>query len=433
MSSWSRHVPSPPALAPGKQWHTFLSYRSVNRPWVINLYDILRQHGYGVFLDQVVLKPSDALSRSLERGLERSQSAILVWSRSAARSQWVEDELEMMKALARREDFSFVPIALDHEELPLWARTKLSLSFRDYPDGPNGGELLRLLYALAGQALSEDAMRFASEQDEIARETSASIRAAIKAANVERLRSDPLRDELVWTTSSALPCAAAEGLTKLGRYDEALELLDVVATRFPRAIRPKQLRALALARRAKAGDLLQAQEILGTLYEKGERDPETVGIYARTFKDRWAKERDPRLLRTARAYYREGFETAPDDAYVGVNAAATSVLIGEPEDLELGRELAQRVLELVGRERVPGDYWATATIGEVFLLLGDYASAARLYRDAVDIAPTELGSQEATFKQACRLLAKLGPTDEQRSTVLEPFAGLGKSCSEVAG
>jgi len=57
--SWQEMAPDPPALAAGQRWHVFLSYRSVNRPWVVHLYDVLRGHGYEVFLDQVVLVPGD--------------------------------------------------------------------------------------------------------------------------------------------------------------------------------------------------------------------------------------------------------------------------------------------------------------------------------------------------------------------------------------
>ena len=37
--SWLDWAPKPPPLAPGKAWHVFISYRSVNRPWVLALYD----------------------------------------------------------------------------------------------------------------------------------------------------------------------------------------------------------------------------------------------------------------------------------------------------------------------------------------------------------------------------------------------------------
>jgi hypothetical protein len=42
---WMRLAPEPRELTNGEQWHVFLSYRSVNRSWVLNLYDVLREVG----------------------------------------------------------------------------------------------------------------------------------------------------------------------------------------------------------------------------------------------------------------------------------------------------------------------------------------------------------------------------------------------------
>ena len=53
--NWLDLAPEPPPLAPGKAWHVFISYRSVNRPWVLALYDVLNGLGYKTFLDQYVL------------------------------------------------------------------------------------------------------------------------------------------------------------------------------------------------------------------------------------------------------------------------------------------------------------------------------------------------------------------------------------------
>ena len=42
-----------------------------------------------------------------------------------------------------KKDFQFVPIALDGSKLPLFQANRIYLDFSSYPDGPNGGELLR--------------------------------------------------------------------------------------------------------------------------------------------------------------------------------------------------------------------------------------------------------------------------------------------------
>jgi hypothetical protein len=59
-------------LDDGNEWNVFLSYRSVNRPWVLNLYDVLIELGHKVFLDQYVLKPGDKLIKNLEAALNKN-------------------------------------------------------------------------------------------------------------------------------------------------------------------------------------------------------------------------------------------------------------------------------------------------------------------------------------------------------------------------
>src|SRR5688572_10096365 len=177
---WLRLAPKPRPLAKGEKWHVFLSYRSVNRIWVLNLYDVLRQQGLEVFLDQVVLAGGNELIDVLEKGLEQSQSGVLVWSRYTGDSDWVRKEYSTLEGKATGQArFCFVPVTLDNAQLPTFARNRVFLDFSSYPDGPNGGELLRLLHAITCQALTAEAARFAAEQDAVAKQQASEIGAAI--------------------------------------------------------------------------------------------------------------------------------------------------------------------------------------------------------------------------------------------------------------
>jgi hypothetical protein len=422
---WLRLAPKPRPLAKGEQWNVFLSYRSVNRTWVLNLYDVLHQQGFEVFLDQVVLAGGDQLIRVLEEGLDRSQAGVLVWSSATAESEWVRREYETLERQAgERRTFCFVPVRLDTAKLPTFARNRVFLDFSSYPDGPNGGELLRLLHSITGQPLTSEAAHFAAEQDAVAKHQADEIGAAIRNKDPELLLAMFNAGGLAWETSSALGCKAAEGMVKLGRNEDAITMLAQLETRFPRAIRPRQLRALALARRAQDGDLREAQRILGTLYEAGERDPETLGIYGRTWMDRYSKSGDRADLQQSRDLYAEAFDRATDDYYTGINAASKSVLLGDPDDLEKARDFAARVQQIIGTEARAGDYWMTATVGEVQLLMSKYADAARLYKAAVATARAETASHASTWKQACRLMEKLQPSNAERSLIRSAFSHL---------
>jgi hypothetical protein len=280
------------------------------------------------------------------------------------------------------------------------------------------------LHAVAGAPLTPAAARMATDLDEAAKELALQVKAAVANKDDEELGRLFETGGLAWETSSVLGCMVADGFLERGKPDEAVAVLTVLGQRFPRAIRPKQLRALALARRGGKDSLREAQAILGVLYQKGEHDPETLGIYARTWMDRYTASGDIMDLRQSRDMYALAFELARDDSYTGVNAAAKSVMLGGPEDLEKGRVLAARVQEIVGTTAVAGDYWRSATVAEVQLLQGNYELAARLYSAAVAGAPAKVGNHASTWKQACRLMDALEPDASNRALVRQAFAHL---------
>jgi len=54
LESWVALAPQAWPLQEGQKWHTYVSYNADHRPWVLQLYDILKALGYEVFLDQYV-------------------------------------------------------------------------------------------------------------------------------------------------------------------------------------------------------------------------------------------------------------------------------------------------------------------------------------------------------------------------------------------
>ena len=139
------------------------------------------------------------------------------------------------------------------------------------------------------------------------------------------------------------------------------------------------MRGLVLAR---SGQTMRAQLVLGKLYAAGEIDPETLGILARTWMDRYIQSGDQHFLLKSRDLYRQAFEACPTDYYTGINAASKSLLAGEKET---AAQLAARVQKVVGDKPVVNDYWMTATAAELQLLQSKFPEAAALYRAAVVI------------------------------------------------
>jgi tetratricopeptide (TPR) repeat protein len=182
-------------------------------------------------------------------------------------------------------------------------------------------------------------------------------------------------------------------------------------------VRPQQLKGLALARQ---GNWKAAQQVLGELHELGEKDPETLGMLARTWRDKFTETGDLLYLRKARNLYAEAFTATPSDYYTGINAASNSVLLDE---LDVADKYAAGVEKLVGLVPCPGDYWKGATVAEVQLIRRRFADAAKLYAAAVEDDPDAKGNHESTRDQARRLMEKLRPTPEERAAIEKAFGG----------
>jgi hypothetical protein len=100
------------------------------------------------------------------------------------------------------------------------------------------------------------------------------------------------------------------------------------------------------------------------------------------------------------------------------------VFLGHADDLGRAVEYADRVQKIVGKQPNPDDYWTTATVGEVFLIQRNYQESGRIYEAAVAVARAEVGSHLTTWKQACRLMAKLQPTEVDRALIRKAFTHL---------
>ena len=360
-------------------------------------------------MDQKELVSGGKLRQALEGAFEASTGGVLIWSRAAVDSEWVRDEYDAMQDRVKDGDgFCFVPIKLDDAALPTFAKSQLFVDFEAYPDGPNGGELLHLLHGLVGKPLSDEAMRFAEDLSEEAREAEAEVTAAISTGDLEYLDDLFDQDGLAWLVSPHLKARVVEGYARLGATDEimknAIEKAEALSNEFPNAIRPKQMHSHLLARMKTPESLKKGRRILAKLHAKGERDPETMGLYAKAEYEAYeasgedASCRQLALLVKSRDLYKEGFELS-NDTYCGINAAAKSLLIGG-DQVEVGKQIAKDVAALLpGEISKDMGYWDAATIAEATLISGDPQTAARYYREAIALAPAETGAHGSTFRQ----------------------------------
>src|SRR5262249_14985450 len=176
---WLDFAPKPEALGDGKLWHVFLSYRSVNRGWVLALYDILNELGYKVFLDQYVLTAAAALATSLGEALDASESAVMIWSGHYEDSEWCKKEFAKLEGMEDSgSGFRYVIARVDDSQITGLAAVKLWIDFSAQREGPAGSGLLSLLYGLQKQPLPPAAVKLAAQVDEQMKDGLFNVKAA---------------------------------------------------------------------------------------------------------------------------------------------------------------------------------------------------------------------------------------------------------------
>jgi hypothetical protein len=381
------------------------------------LYDVLNVLGYKVFLDQYVLTGARP-AIELGEALDASAGAIMIWSGSYEDSEWCKQEFAKLETMQnQKKGFRYVIVRIDESEIKITglAATKLWIDFSKQREGPAGTGMLSLLYGLRGEPLPPAAVKLAADVDAQMRDGLLSVKAAHYAGDADQLVALTETQDMAWKGSPMLMCAVAEGLIAMKQIPEATTVLDRVEAAFPKALRPKQLRGLALAL---SGQTMQAQFVLGKLYAAGEIDPETLGTLARTWMDRYSQSGNRLFLLKSRDLYRQAFEAVPSDYYTGINAASKTLLAGEKET---AAQLAARVQEVVGDRPVANDYWKTATAAELQLLQAKYSEAAALYRAALIMAPADVASHEFSHAQARLLLQALGASHEQQALIDTAF------------
>jgi tetratricopeptide (TPR) repeat protein len=416
LQRWLQYAPKPPSRGKNS-YDAFISYRSADRAWAMALYDVLKLAGWDAFLDQYDLVPGADLETSLTEGLEASSSGVILWSSRTKDSDWCKRERNAMRTLKDRPGgtFEYVFAKLDTEPLPLFAQADLYVGFEESPEGPRGVNLLKVMCGMRGIPLAPDAVVMAEQVDEDARQSMTQIRGAIAAGNSARLLEIGTSMQPGVLASPAPILTAAQGLIRLGKYDDARDVLKHALAHFSKSIRAKQLEGLALRRLKRYQDAI---DVLSELKEAGHQDPETMGILAAAWDGLYQESGKKLHLRRSRELYRTAFQSDPKDYYTGVNAASKSLFLGEADEAV---RLASAVLPLVATAIDGEDLWAACTLGEVYLLQRSVDAAAAQYQKVIDRHPSALGDLRGTGQQAKRICAALELLPEESAKVLAPF------------
>lgn len=415
LQHWLQHAPAPPERG-DNSYDVFISYRSSDRAWAMALYDALKLAGWEPFLDQYDLVPGASLATSLAESLQASSSGVILWSSRTKDSKWCERERTAMANLRdNRSSFSYVFAKLDAEPLPLFARADLYIDFEDSPEGPRGVNLLKLICGMRGVALTPEAVKMAQKVDQDVQRILTSINGAVEGENASRIREIGTSAEPGILASPGPVLAAAQGLINIGKNEDALEVLEHAYAHFPQSIRAKQLKGLALRRLKRYQDAI---DVLSELKAAGHQDPETMGILGAAWDGLYQESGKMLHLRKSRELYRTAFQADPKDYYTGINAAAKSLFLDEPQEAE---RLATEVKTLVQHASDGNDFWAGCALGEVYLLQRDPDSAASQYQKVIDKHSSKTGDLAVTQQEAIRICTRLRLLEEETKKVSAPF------------
>lgn len=227
------------------------------------------------------------------------------------------------------------------------------------------------------------------------------------------------REEALSSRFLAMLCA--ESLIACGRAAEAGELLERCAQQHGTDPRHQQLAALVLSR---TNRLDEAVEAAARLLKKYPNDDETAGIAGGIYKRRWDRDNTQAnaLKKAHELYYGQwNAEKRRNNAYLGVNAAATAVYRGETK---LACEIAAVVVEAMDRRDSAlakagldpqdggmAEYYDRVSRAEALLISGQLETARATYAAAFADYPQFGGAIEGTKSQARRIAAALGVED----------------------
>ena len=99
--------------------NVFLSYNSADKDFARGVARTVAVTGNPDWFDEWKVLPGDSIPGSINKGLKTFDVFVLIWSRAASNSRWVNSEIEA--AVARRiddESIRLIPVVLDETPLP---------------------------------------------------------------------------------------------------------------------------------------------------------------------------------------------------------------------------------------------------------------------------------------------------------------------------
>jgi tetratricopeptide (TPR) repeat protein len=387
----------------------FISYASEDRNLCKALATTLENEGLSVFWDRKI--PVGTTWRELlEEELISARCLIVLWSHSSVRSEWVKEEAEEGRVRG-----ILIPVLIENVSPPVGFRTIQCAPLIGW-DGnrlaPGYQQLIEDITALPAvksglkseqiqkrSIRREESHRSAETLDqqlEIIRRnydlpalnrlqeslgslgelTQRERRALFEASRqlgdwggvVYIYESLPIEEQ----QDVRLQLAVAQGYGRLGRFAEALKILEPLVNKSPSAV---------------------AFAALARIYK--DKSQGEIAVDSAETQD---------LLRRSAEAYLQSFSLDPEAHYSALNAASLLARLGDADSIRRLNILLPRLKDLLTNEieKAGKDYWRSASLLEVFVLSGDIASVQRVLADVVSLA--EFPWQVATTRSNLEFL-----------------------------
>lgn len=109
----------------------FLSYSSLDKPFVRRLSSRLKKDGYDVWLDEKELTPGDKLASELANAIEESIIFIIIISENSIKSKWLKYELELALKRMVENEIRLIPLLKGNIDLPNQLKGLVYADFRN--------------------------------------------------------------------------------------------------------------------------------------------------------------------------------------------------------------------------------------------------------------------------------------------------------------
>jgi tetratricopeptide (TPR) repeat protein len=245
--------------------------------------------------------------------------------------------------------------------------------------------------------------------------------------------ADETPTQALWLEAKRM---AGNCLFKLQQFELALEQFDAALAQEPDDKPSLEKHAVCLGR---LGRHEEARELVRMLTERYPIDAEVWALSGRVEKTHWiSRWRDAALtpeqmreaagaelasLQEAITPYHQAFITDPSHHYSGINSLTLHLLLkhlgGEPEQTVVDNLIGGVLWSaLSAQKRDPKDYWARASFAELCLLLNPKGTVQREYRSAVAAAQRDRFALEST-RETLTLLRDLQFRPDETAAALE--------------